>query len=119
MATRPSSASTSGSSALASSAPAEEPRKRKRWTADRWFAIWMGLAALATLLAALAVSLFQVIHCTDGDGGAPYVARASPLKGVCNATLNGLLLIPLDLLLIVPLLWFARRVFRARSRRKV
>lgn len=45
------------------------------------------------VLAAVFLFFFYGLHCTSGDGGAPYVAGSSPQKSVCDATGNGIVLV--------------------------
>ena len=52
------------------------------------------------MFVSLAGTLLSLFHCTDGDGGVPYVARDSPQKGVCDATADGLLTLPVLLLAV-------------------
>ena len=52
------------------------------------------VASLAIALVAATLAYFYYgLHCTSGDGGAPYVAGSSPQKGVCDATADGTVLV--------------------------
>ncbi|HEY8001011.1 MAG TPA: hypothetical protein VID76_03670 [Solirubrobacterales bacterium] len=77
----------------------------------RLFTVGLVIAVVAGVAISLAMTLFQVIHCTDGDGGAPYVAGDSPQADVCGASGDGLLLLPLALILVAGAALLARRAF--------
>jgi cytochrome bd-type quinol oxidase subunit 1 len=74
-------------------------------------------------LVSLGLTLLGVLlygyHCTEGDGGSPYVARDSPQKDVCEATGDGAWLLAVMVLLIAVFAFLAWRAFmgwRAGSR---
>jgi hypothetical protein len=50
----------------------------------------LGLGAVLGVLVTAGTAFLAQIHCTDGDGGSPYVARDSAQADVCAATGNGL-----------------------------
>jgi hypothetical protein len=64
---------------------ADRVRRRRRVLAI----VGITLLVVASVALTLLGSLLYGLHCTDGDGGVPYVARDSPQKDVCEATGNG------------------------------
>lgn len=74
-------------------------------------------AAVVSGLAALVVAAFVAfligLHCTSGDGGAPYVAPDSAQATVCNVTGEGVLLTVVLLVAGLALIPLALRFGRA------
>ena len=89
--------------------PAGKRERRRRNLAIAGIVILAAASVGLTLFG----NLFYVIHCTDGDGGAPYVARDSAQKDVCDATGNGSLLLLAMLALIGVFAFLAWRGFKA------
>jgi hypothetical protein len=68
-------------------------RTRSRTAAAGSPATWASLSSRSPRWRSRAfLSIVYAFHCTDGDGGVPFVARDSAQKDVCGATSNGLVL---------------------------
>ncbi len=76
-------------------------------------AVALAASVAIALLAAVFAFFYFGLHCTSGDGGAPYVASSSPQKTVCDATGDGAVLVVVFLVALVALPIAAWRSGRA------
>jgi len=75
--------------------------------------VLVSLAALAGVLVTLFGGYLFVLHCSSGDGGAPYVASDSTQADVCGATGDGSVVLLLCLVAVAAGCALAYRAGRA------
>ena len=75
------------------------------------------IAVAAAVFLSAAAALYHGYHCTSGDGGAPYVARDSVQKDVCEAGGNGWGVLALMIAALAGAAFLAQRVLERWWRR--